>query len=99
MESFFTYSNHLALIWNRKSTLQTQILLPLQLLIQRKGERNHRRLQQIVKYFAAEEIALVGDAGYQQKRNEHHHRHQQRVEQGKFKPRRQPAGEEKDHKG
>ncbi len=71
----------------------------VQLFIQREGQRDHRRLQQIVQDLAAGKITLIGDPGQQQKRDYHHHRHQQRVEQREFEAGRQFAGEEKDDQG
>ena len=40
----------------------------MQLFIQREGQRDNRRLQQIVEDFAALKVALIGDAGEQQQR-------------------------------
>lgn len=67
----------------------------VQLFIKGIGQRYHRRLQQIVKYFAAFEVVLVGNTGQQQKRNNDYHCHQQRIQQRHFKMRRQSAGGEK----
>ena len=71
----------------------------VQLFIQRERKGHYRRLQQIVQDFAAGKITLIGDPGQQKKWNNHHHRHQQRVEQRELKAGRQFAGEKKDDQG